>query len=396
MVLQSILVYSITMTLMILLGVSTSSKIYSSNTNEGLVKDQRFWQFDTIAILLIFAIIFGMRYDVGADHINYIKGYLLQDYVGKSEPLFFFFSDIGWFLNLHYTVYFAVLAFFQLFFLLYAFKNEKWIYPLLIFFLFTNGEFFFWMNGIRQALAMCIWINSLRYVVERKMKLYFIMGFISILFHKSAIFLFVFYPILRNGKDYFKNIPLQLVLLALAFIIKNLFFQVIMQFESVINFYISLLGADTYKGYGLESLMESFSEDSGTGMAYMFKIVINVVIILYSNRLKNFYNSKWFIIVYFFFFVGLFSLYIFPEGAISFTRPFQYFYVFQSIMIAYFAFYLFKKRKDGRKLVLLSFLILSFIAIFFLSQYTASEKSSTLYQFYFQHNIMGYPNFPSI
>lgn len=378
---------------MALFGLSASKKGSYYLNNDGAIRyhNHNFWRFDTIIPLVLFAIIFGMRYDVGVDHLTYLDGYLWRRYVGKNDLLFQVFSEIGWMLNIHYAVYFGILAFVQVFFFFYAFKNERFLYPLLVFFIFTNGDYLFWMNGIRQAMAMCVWIYSLQFINERKLKFYLFWGVVSVMIHKSAIILFVFYPILRNGKDYFKNIPLQLVFLASAFIIKGVFFQVIMRFEDVINFYISLLGADSYQSYQIERLTEGFAESSGTGLAYLFKIGLNVLVILYSSKLKTYYNSRWFNIMYFFFFIGLLTMYIFPVGVIEFSRPFRYFYIFQSIMYAYFGHYLYKNRSDGRKLMLLFLLVISFNGIFFLSQYGATENSSSLFQFYFQQNIDGYP-----
>lgn len=42
-----------------------------------------------------------------------------------------------------------------------------------------------------------------------------------------------------------------------------------MHFEPVINFYPSLLGEESYQSYGMEGLMESFSDRQGTGLAYV-------------------------------------------------------------------------------------------------------------------------------
>jgi len=377
---------------MILFGFLASRKGSYYTTDEGLVQYHTFWRFDTIAPLLLFAIVFGMRYDVGVDHLGYLEGYLRGIYVGKKEPLFFLFSDIGWLLNLHYAVYFALLAFVQVFFFFYAFKDHRYIYPLLVFFIFTTGSVSFWMNVIRQAMAMCVWIFSLRYIEQNKLKQYVLWGVVAVLLHKSAIILFIFYPILRNGKNYFKSIPLQLTLFVSAFIFKEIFFDIIMRLEPIINFYLSLLGERSYQSYGMEGLMESFSDKQGTGLAYLFKIGVNLCVILYSTKLKEYYNSKWFNIMYFFFFIGLITSYMFPIGAIAFTRPFSYFYIFQPILYAYFGYYLYKKRTDGRKVILFLILILAFSGIFILSQYTATENSHSLYQFYFQHDeILGYP-----
>ena len=392
---QSIIVYSSLMIIMILFAVLSSNN-HTFFPSTGLVIQKSFWRFEVVFPLVLFAIIFGMRYDVGVDHLGYLEAYLWKEYAGKNDLLFNLLSELGWRLNLHYVVYFSLIAFIQVFFFFYAFNNERYLYPFLVFFLFTNGEMGFWMNGIRQALAMCIWIFSLKYIEEKKIWKYLLWGILAVLFHKSAIILLLFYPFLRNGKDYFKSIPLQLLLIGGAFVFQVLFSDLIISFEPVIAYYLNLLGNDLYSSYNLESLMDSYKENDGTGLVYIFRIVLNVVIVLYSSKLKTFYNSKRFNVIYFFFFIGLITTYMFPGGYISFTRPFRYFYIFPSIMYAYFLYYLFKTRLRGTRIgsfhaILYYGLIFIFLGVFYSSIITSNENASFWYQFYFDQNVYGYP-----
>src|SRR5690554_4002067 len=151
--LQSIIVYSLLMFTMILFAVYAARRNGYISTS-GLVVKRSFWRFEIIFPLILFAIIFGMRYDVGVDHLSYLEKYLERFHAGKNDLLFNLLSELGWRLNLHYVVYFSIIAFIQVFFFFYAFKNERYLYPFLVFFLFTNGEWLNWMNVIRQALAM--------------------------------------------------------------------------------------------------------------------------------------------------------------------------------------------------------------------------------------------------
>ncbi|MDL2227874.1 EpsG family protein [Bacteroidales bacterium OttesenSCG-928-K03] len=375
---QSILIYTLLLGVMMLF-------FYSASYN-----NKSFKSYQILIPLLLFSIVFGMRYDVGVDYISYLEAYLWKEDFSKNEFLFSLITNLSNYLNLHFVIYFSILAFIQVFFFFYAFKKEVYLFPLLIFFLFTNGEIMSWMNIIRQSLAMCIWIYSIKYIEQKALWRYLFLGLIAYFFHRSAIILFIFYPLLRNGRDYFKNIPLQLILLASALIIKELFFSLIMNFIDFIDFYLSLLGTDMYeRSYNIDGLLESFTTSSGTGLAYIWKLVINVVIILFSVKLKKYYNSRWFNIVYFFFFMGLITFYIFPEGAISFTRPFRYFYIFQSIMLAYFIYYLSKSNSLNNR-ILMIVIIISFLGIFYLNQITSDENSHLWYQFFFQHKVNMY------
>jgi hypothetical protein len=389
---QSIIVYSLLMGVMLLCSV-VASKNSSYVSLSGQLIQKSFWRFETLFPLLLFAVIFGMRYNVGVDYLGYLEGYLWKEPVSKGELLFDLLSEIGWKLNLHFTVYFGILALIQVFFFFYAFKDERYLYPFLVFILFTNGNWQFWMNVIRQSIAMCIWIFSIKYIEENKFWKYSLWCLIAMLFHRSAAVLIIFYPILRNGKDYFKSIPLQLILFAGAFVFKEIFSELIMRIEPIITFYSNIIGGEFYSSYDIEGLIKSFIEPQGTGLAYLFKIILNVGIILYSKKLKLFYNNKRFNIIYFFFFIGLVTLYMFPAGYIAITRPFNYFYIFHTIMYAYFLYFLYKtKLKDnpqGMPHALMFYgLIIVFLGIFYLSQITANENDHLWYQFYFDQNII--------
>lgn len=217
------------------------------------------------------------------------------------------------------------------------------------------------------------------------------------LFHRSAAILIIFYPILRNGKDYFKSIPLQLLMLAGAFIIQYLFSSLFIYLESLINSYANIIGGGVYSGYDLEAIQESFVEPKGTGLVFLFRIILNIIIIFYSKKLKIFYNSKRFNIIYFFFLIGLIFQYMFPAGYVAITRPFRYFYIFPIIMYAYFLYYLYKTKTQGNRqgmnhALMYYGLIIIFLGIFYLSQITSNEDAHLWYRFFFEKNINGYPN----
>lgn len=388
MFLQSISVYFTLMLFMMMFGFIAAKKANSYTLYNGSITVKRsFWKIEVILPIILFAIIMGMRYDVGVDYFSYLNNYLDGDYSGKGEFLFYLFSDIGWYFNLHYVVYFTAIAFVQILFFLLAFKDERYLFPLLIFFLFTNGNFLFLMNVLRQALAMCIWLYALRFIETKKPYIYFLICVAIFFVHRSSVILFIFYPLLKNGVDYFKNVKLQLVLFFSAFVFKLVFSSLIMQLEPLIQFYTSLLGDGLYDSYNITTLMDGITGSEGSGIATYFKILLNFIIILYSSSLKKYYNNKRFIIIYFFFFLGVITTYIFPDGAISLSRPFRYFYIFQPIMYAYFLYYLYKNRKNETNFFLLVGLLIVFTSIFVLSQSSATENSHSLYQFYFQKRL---------
>lgn len=380
--LQSIIVYSLLFVVMFIFAKVAAKNGSYLRTAKGKVKERSFWLFETIVPLLIFAIIFGMRFDVGTDHLSYLSGYYWKDNVSKGEVLFNGLTHLFQSLDIHYTVYFGVFAFIQVFFFFYAFKKERFLFPFLVFFIFMNGEFLSWMNIIRQSIAICIWLYAIKYIEERKIWKYLFWCVLAMGFHLSAIALIVFYPILRIEKNYFKNAKIQLIILGFVFIIQFLFASLMSRLEPLLQFYQSTIGDGSY-AYTMDSLNDKLGQTQGSGLGYLFKILLNVIIIVYSGKLKKFYNTKRFTIIYFFFFIGLVTLYIFPIGSIILTRPFRYFYIFQSIMYAYFAYYLLKSNSELNKAVCIA-VIIAFIGIFYLNQITSSANAHLWYQFYFQ------------
>lgn len=380
---QSILVYTFLMFGMLFFAYIVSTQKVEYTTSRGKTKERSFLRLEILLPLFLFAIIFGLRYDVGVDHLHYLEDYVGRNYA-QYEPAFYWISEICRSNNFHYTIYFGILAFLQVFCFFYAFKKERYLFPYLLFFLFVLGDVLSWMNIIRQSLAICVWLISIRYIVEKKLLKYIFLCIGAALFHKSAVILFVFYPLLCNGKDYFKSIKLQIVLLIGVFVLRNIFWNFFDKLEVIVSTYASLLGINQNFSYGMEVLQNDTAESSGTGLIFLFKVFLNFILVLKSNKIKKYFNSKWFNVVYFFYFVGLLTLYIFPNGVISLSRPFRYFYIFQPIMFAYFAYYLLNSKESKYGKLWCQVLMIAFLGMFYLNQITTDEFSHSWYQFYFQ------------
>lgn len=382
MVLQSIVLYSTLLLIMVSLAKMYSLKQRHQIVNDVRVSNSKPGTFYLIFIMLSFSLMMGLRYDVGTDYFAYQEGFIYNYDVGKGEILFNWIRELLNSFEVHYSVYFSFLAFLNISFFLFAFKRDAFILPLLLFFLLTNGDWLFWMNGIRQAIAMCIWVYALNFIEKKKFWWYLAWCLIAIGFHMSAIILIPLYWILKNGKDYFKNIKLQLLLFTGAFLIQYSFGSFLEQLEPLIQLYQTNLTGGAYN-YSIERFKEEASSTvEGSGIAYFFRVGLSIIIILYSKKLKEYFNSRWFHILYSLFFLGVLAKNVFPIGSIVLTRPFRYFFIFEGIIFAYFAYYLLKRNMPNNKFFGIGLLII-FIAIFYLNIITANENSHLLYQFYF-------------
>lgn len=382
---QSILVYfAAILTFFLLSRVKSGGYIVNGNHLVG-IKQYNFFTLDTILIISLFTLFCGLRYDVGVDYLAYLNCYQnfnqLGDYVsGKYEIAFTYLFRICNSLKLSPPFFFGFIALIQISFFLLAFRRERYIWPWIILFFFVDDGFLLWMNGLRQCIALCIWLASLYFIEEKKAIPYCALCLLATLFHSSAILLLLLYPILKNGRSFFHDRFLQYFIIIAAFGIRLLFNSLL----------ISLAGlfVDSTGLYG--NYLESLSDSQGYGntyLSYWFRLIIYCVIIYFSPSMRLFYNSKRFNILYTLFFVGVISRCIIPFNMAILTRVFMYFTFIEPIMLGFFVFFL-SKTNGKYNYVLRLLIISSFVAIFLLNQVVSNSHSSVWYQFYFnQHNI---------
>lgn len=366
---QSVLVYTLTFLLMF-----SASVLYKNGRYAVLVPDMKFRRWDILACL-IFTIVFGLRYNVGIDYANYKEMYDTRDF-DRLEYIFRGVSELFAANEVHVTIYFALWAFLQIYILMKAFRSEKFIYPALIFTLFAGQYFLLWMNVIRQDIAACIFIYSIAFIVDKKFLKYLLCIVIACGFHKTAILLLAVYPILRYHKNYFNNIPLQFALLLVAFVFGLKSGAVMNHIDSLLESFMMLLGYEGYAFGGVESSMAEMK----LGISLLSSMMIDVIIISYSTKMKSYYNNHKFLCYYDLYFVGVIAYMLFANSYIL-LRPFRYFKFFKMIISAYLLYYLFKNGKSPKNvlafIVFILLYLLQYVAIF---RYSAD--ACYVYNFY--------------
>lgn len=386
--LLNFLVYSFLLFFMVFMWDFISNKycFYSHSEKTILYRsDITLLPFSFAVMFLIYSFFAGFRYDVGVDYLAYLDNYIYGNRYGlEYEFLFQKLIDICRNIGLNFAAYFFIIAFLQIFLYYNAFKKEVYIFPFLTFFFFCNGEWSNFNNIIRCMLAAVIWLNALQFIHKKQFVYYLLSIIVATSFHKSAIILIILYPLLRNSKDYFKSFFLQLIIFAVAFLLRLLFVKYGYYLEGLVNWFSLNLG---YESYELVSMLDEANRDvEGSGLAFIFKTMFNFLIILQSKKIKEFYKfNDRFILLYNIFVVGvLFFGYTFPDGVISLSRPFRYFYLFQNIMFAFYAYYLLKN-KTLLNIIQLLGLLLGFIVIFYYQVLSAKLGDHFLYQFCFDY-----------
>ena len=356
---QTIFVYC-TATLIMYLFAS----IASMRTNLHSEKTAPFWTGEVLLMLFTFATIFGMRYDVGTDHLDYLYCYQTGVGVERYEPFFQYITKGFKSAGIHYTFYFGFLAFIQLFFILYSIRDERYLYPSLILTLFLGGFFWHWMNGIRHDIASCIYVFAVNFIVDRKPLKFLLFILLSVCFHKTAILLLPTYLLLSNGNDLSMNRFFQLVLLAIVSYLTITEYDVPAAIFPAIELFIALFSYE--ETYDIQTMVY-LGDETSFGITLYTSILLDALIILKSDKMKSFYNNRRFTVYYNLYYWGAVVLQIFLTNNLLFARVARPFRCFKILIIAYFLYYLYKNLRIKSNVVFLAIavglLLISFVSI---------------------------------
>jgi hypothetical protein len=203
-------------------------------------------------VFLILLIFIGFRSGVGIDWVGYLSLYndiepLNLVVQGKSmAPMFFneqtryieigykilnsLFKTFG--LDFKYMVFSITL--FNLFSLYTFLKSKEIIYKFSFLLVYLALSMIREFDILRQSLALYIFLFSIKYV-DVNYKKYFLINFIALLFHSSAIIFFIIYPFLKRTVTK-KFLIIVLILYILSFLVTVPFISFIL------NFFNSLSG----------------------------------------------------------------------------------------------------------------------------------------------------------
>lgn len=390
MLVQTLFIYSSLILVLLVNGLYIEQKSRTV-TLTGKPFTNKVFLSSSIFMFVYFAVLVGMRYGFGTDHLHYWDAY---EYGGNErfELLFWLLSKTCNSIGLHPTVYFGILGLIQITLLYFAFKDESYLFPLFAIFLFTDGIFASWMNTIRQDIACCIWIFGFKYIIQKKPIPYLLTCLIAFLFHRSAIVLVALYPIFKNGKDIFHKIPIQVFVIIAAFLFRNSISDLLLMMDTFFSMYSNLvfLGGDSalYSSYSAESAINAIGtrvEDvQNTGVGIIVRYITYFVIVLFSNKTKDYFKSPMVNVFYTLFFISFIAYIVLPLGVWSLSRPFQYLNIIRMAMLSYTVYYLLKN-KEGYNSIVAYLIIITQVGMYFTSMIVASQSAFYRgYQLFFQ------------
>lgn len=376
--LLSLLVYTLSALIFYFLGLNLArgDKYYQTK--------KPFWSIEILVIIFVFAFIAGARYRVGADHFSYMTTYEhLQDYGWQErdtfEPGFYFIMENMAGLGIHYSFFFALWAIIQIFFIYFALRRKKYLYPYIGLVLMLSPFFFTLMNGIRQAVVMCIFGFLVEYIKDRKFIPYLLGILIGCTIHKSAILLLPLYFIFY--KDfYFKKVGFNIVLLIICTLLGTLSIGTFLS-DSLSRLFSIL----DYKYYSENvDLILSDIRSHSWGPVKIILFVTDLILIILFPKVKKYFDGDRLLVLYFnLFFIGACWENLFADSLIL-SRPAMYFKIFRLFILAYTIYYL---KASHNQIKYKSFLMLScsYIYLALLKTYIlfGNAPSIIYYNFFF-------------
>ena len=353
-------------------------------------KGEWFWM---ILAILMYSIVFGMRYGVGVDHISYLKEYEQLAFVSDNP---YDDTEIGYRLirnilvngGFHFSIYFGLIAFLQLWLIFKSVQKDRFVYPYLVTAFFLGCIWLSYSNGLRQCLAFCIFVYSLLFVENKKqLPIHWLLLLLATTMHNSAWLLFAIAPLLYIRKDWFRNIKTQYVLLVVAIIVGKLpqMEGWLMSFEGnmgILDGFMEETGYNNYFEYeDGEGIARSSAKAAGVG--YFVELIKNIMLIWFCNETKKFNaNNRIVTYMYNLTYIGILMHYLFITSQLM-ARVNNYFYGFAYIFGAYTLHYLYK---DNKKMfwVLLGLYLLTIIG----TLYRMYDNTSAFY-FFWQSGLYG-------
>jgi hypothetical protein len=241
-----------------------------------------------LSFLAIF-IFLALRYDFGNDYMNYFDYF---EYVQKLsiKGLLHFreyenleLKEVGFtWLNKLFPSFYLMVAVLSLF-SCYVYFNAIKLYgtPRLIWFsvfifLFDPYLMLVQSSAIRQTVAICLFIYSIKYLIDRKFLKYCLLILLASLFHKSALFLLPVY-LLITPVQWGKWILIAIVGLYLALALFG---------------YVYLSDIVTTVGYFSHRYQESYMTDIvgnqlESGFGFLFWTLVFLFIVWFHNKTET-------------------------------------------------------------------------------------------------------------
>ena len=303
-------------------------------------------------IIIFFTVICAIRWCVGTDTLSYTKNFIFGTARNDDdiELAMLWIMRLVTSLGLHFSVGLGILAFLEIYFLVKAFQDDRFILIFVPVLMFGSSYYMDLMNGMRQMIVACGFLWASKFIVEKKPLPYFLFVAAGFLMHKSALLLIPFFFIPNKLKIADKRWVLLTIYLACFVMGMTPQFQGLIQSVEKIAM---LLGYEGYVSRVDSYLSGGYSEEAlAFGPMQLSYFLIGLFVIWFGPRLKQRYEKRvkcfnlWYFLAYFY------SCAFFLVCNIShiFIRPIQYFELFQMAIASLLLYEFVSSYKSKRKI----------------------------------------------
>lgn len=223
-----------------------------------------------------------------------------------------------------------------------------------------------------------MFINLIPFIEKKKFMQYCIGILIISLFHRSILIMIPFYFFIN--KPIFLNRVFQIALILFFFSASQFIYNYVT--NSIFPYLLQYLTFDDAQGYlgESESLLMGESKNS-LGFALIIFLIIDCVVVLFSNRMRTYYKTIPFNTLYNFYFIGILLTFI-AKNLITIMRINMYFSSFRFFIYALLVHWLFINNKKWS--ICLGLFICCFGLLWFIN---AIFKGTDMYpyDFFFYH-----------
>lgn len=378
---QTILVYGVSYLLMFVLALSyaRSKKTRRKLTNPYI-----------LGIIITYTLVYGFRYDVGVDHVMYVK-----TYVGaRNQVAYHMFNETIWnyfiwllqSIKAHYLYFFIIVALIQIMLLMKAFTYKKRLTPYYIFIFLAGNYVIIFQNGLRQSVALALILYFIICYRKTDFWQYALMTLLATLIHYSSIIMLVLYPLFYSDRLYISKRNLRISIYLIA-IVLGYSFNIFEKLVSM-DIFMSLVDSSEYSHYKDHLYMGT---ERTVGLGFVLRCFINCILFYQGNKFCNYFKShsllRWYNVYYY----GTVINVLLPTSILM-GRFILFMTIWGLPVFAYFTYYVLNYHfRKGSIQQLAGYTVISGLVL--LTSYAiliTPEKSHATYHFWYEAPYPGY------
>lgn len=333
--------------------------------------------------IFIFCLISGVRWNVGVDYPSYYWSYMhMMDgtYMARERGIeqgYLFLSQTFAKFGVHPILYFAFLAFLEVYFIILALRVHRNILPFAFLFIVLGGTYTSLMSGLRQEIVACAFLFFSRYILNKKLLHYLIWIAVCYSMHHSVLILIPFYLLAYDRTIWNKTYLNVTIFLTCLYLGNNL------AWTSNISNFAKLFEITGYNTYFDELTDSSNYVSFSVGPRLIVGVIVHLFnIFLYKTICKWKNNDTW-NLWFKLYFIGICGYYLFMNTSHVFLRPFEYFSIFSCCIVGFTMLYL--KIVKSNLFILYAVVALSYtmLSCFIENRLPVEEGHNIIYQFFF-------------